>query len=39
MLVSTIIEETDKGYTKPLTSDANKKHYQEEYLRMVGLEM
>lgn len=36
MYVSTIIVENDKGEIRPLTSEANKKWYQEEYLRMVG---
>jgi hypothetical protein len=39
MYVSTIIAENDKGETRPLTSEANKKWYQEEYLRMLGLKI
>ncbi|WP_326935333.1 hypothetical protein [Flavobacterium sp. PL11] len=32
--VSTIIAENDQGETRPLTSEANKKWYEEECLRM-----
>jgi hypothetical protein len=39
MHVSTIIAENDKGEIRPLTSEANKKWYQEEYLRMLGLKI
>jgi hypothetical protein len=39
MYVSTILAENDKGESRPLTSEANKKWYQEEYLRMLGLKI
>ena len=35
MYVCTIIVENDKGESRPLTFEANKKWYQEEYLRML----
>ncbi len=34
MYVSTIIVENDEGETRPLTSEANKKWYEEEYQRI-----
>ncbi|WP_281238995.1 hypothetical protein [Flavobacterium praedii] len=37
MYVSTIIAENDEDEARPLTNEANKKWYQEEYLRMQGL--
>jgi hypothetical protein len=37
MHLSTIVAEKDKGETRPLTSEANKKWYQEESLRMLGI--
>jgi hypothetical protein len=39
MHVSTIIAENDKGETRTLTSEANKKWFQEEYLRMLGIKI
>ncbi|MDG2432729.1 hypothetical protein [Flavobacterium sp.] len=37
MHVSTIIAQNDKGETRPLTSEANKKWYEDECLRMSAL--